>query len=197
MSIWCKRWPHAVVFLQTCAVVAVLTVNMWTKRRFSLFLVVKDRENPGIGAKNGGRWSRWAGGRLIQVVLNGRLSVHEKSVAKSRWSLYSLYLDTLDAGSLPTPDSPRSSRNRLFHGKTEKEVCKKDFRKKKTWTSSNICEWFSSERVRLRIRWCLRERCKREVGYRNVRQGYVYAPKGQQEHPACPTFSVGGREGMS
>ena len=37
--------------------------------------------------KNPGRWSRYAGGRLIQVILNGRLSVHEKSVAKSRWSL--------------------------------------------------------------------------------------------------------------
>ena len=40
-------------------------------------------------------------------------------------------LDTLDACSLPNPDSPRSSRNRLFHGKTEKEMCKKDFRKRK------------------------------------------------------------------
>ena len=75
------------VFSQTCAVVAVLTVNMGTKQRFSLLLVAKDRENPVVGAKNAGRWSRWAGGRLTQCSLNGRLSVHEKSVAKSRWSL--------------------------------------------------------------------------------------------------------------
>ena len=55
----------------------------------TLFLawVAKDRENPVLGAKNAGRWSRCAGGRQIQVTLNGRLSVHEKSVAKSRWSL--------------------------------------------------------------------------------------------------------------
>ena len=45
------------------------------------------RENPTVGAKNPGRWSRYAGGRLIKVILNGTLSVHEKSVAKSRWSL--------------------------------------------------------------------------------------------------------------
>ena len=55
---WCKRWPHAVVFSQTCAVVAVLTVNMGTKQRFSLLLVAEDRETPVVGAKNGGRWSR-------------------------------------------------------------------------------------------------------------------------------------------
>ena len=52
-SIWCKRWPHAIVFSQTCAVVAVLT-----KQRFSLLLVAEDRENPVVGAKNAGRWSR-------------------------------------------------------------------------------------------------------------------------------------------
>ena len=57
-SIWCKRWPHAIVFTQTCAVVAVLTVNMGTKQRLSLLLVAKDRENPVVGAKNAGRWSR-------------------------------------------------------------------------------------------------------------------------------------------
>ena len=57
-SIWCKRWPHAVVFSQICAVVAVLTANMGTKQRFSLVLVAKDRENPVVGAKNAGRWSR-------------------------------------------------------------------------------------------------------------------------------------------
>ena len=27
-----------------------------------------------VGAKNPGRWSRYAGGRLIQVILNGRLT---------------------------------------------------------------------------------------------------------------------------
>ena len=57
-SIWCKRWPHAVVFSQTCAVVTVSTVNMGTKQRFSLLLVAKGRENPVVGAKNVGRWSR-------------------------------------------------------------------------------------------------------------------------------------------
>ena len=35
-SIWCKRWPRAVVFSQTCAVVAVLTVNVGSKQRFFL-----------------------------------------------------------------------------------------------------------------------------------------------------------------
>ena len=50
--------PHAIVFSETCAVVAVLTVNMGTKQRFSLLLVAKDRENPVVGAKNAGRWSR-------------------------------------------------------------------------------------------------------------------------------------------
>ena len=50
-SIWCKRWPHAIVYSQTCAMVAVLTVNMGTKQRFSLLLVAKDRENPVVGAK--------------------------------------------------------------------------------------------------------------------------------------------------
>ena len=40
------------------AVVAVLTVNMGTKQRFSLLLVAKDRVNPVVGAKNAGRWSR-------------------------------------------------------------------------------------------------------------------------------------------
>ena len=39
-------------------VVAVLTVHMGTKQRLSLFLVAKDRENPVVGAKNAGRWSR-------------------------------------------------------------------------------------------------------------------------------------------
>ena len=58
VNIWCKRWPHAIVFSQTCAVVAVLTVNMGTKQRFSLRLVAKDRENPVVGAKNADRWSR-------------------------------------------------------------------------------------------------------------------------------------------
>ena len=38
--------------------VAVLTVNMGTKQRFSLLLVAKDTENPVVGAKNAGRWSR-------------------------------------------------------------------------------------------------------------------------------------------
>ena len=33
-SIWCKRWPHAIVFSQTCAVVAVLTVNMGQSNAF-------------------------------------------------------------------------------------------------------------------------------------------------------------------
>ena len=52
-----------------------------------IFLAFGGRENPAVGAKNPGRWSRYAGGRLIQVILNGRLSMHEKSVANSRWSL--------------------------------------------------------------------------------------------------------------
>ena len=47
---WFSRKPAAVV--------AVLTVNMGTKQRFSLLLVAKDRENPVVGAKNAGRWSR-------------------------------------------------------------------------------------------------------------------------------------------
>ena len=38
--------------------VAVLTVNMGTKQRLSLLSVAKDRENPVVGAKNAGRWSR-------------------------------------------------------------------------------------------------------------------------------------------
>ena len=46
------------VFPQTCAVVTVSTVNMGTKQRFSLLLVAEDRENPVVGAKNVGRWSR-------------------------------------------------------------------------------------------------------------------------------------------
>ena len=75
-------------FLANLRFGASLTVNIGTKQCFSLLLVAKDRENPVLGAKNAGRWSRYAGGRLIQVTLNGRLSVHEKSVAKSRWSLY-------------------------------------------------------------------------------------------------------------
>ena len=45
-------------FSQICAVVAVLTVNMGTKQRLSLLLVAKDGENPVVGAKNAGRWSR-------------------------------------------------------------------------------------------------------------------------------------------
>ena len=45
-------------FPQTCAVVTVSTVNMGTKQRFSLLLVAKDRENPVVGAKNVGHWSR-------------------------------------------------------------------------------------------------------------------------------------------
>ena len=47
---WFSRKPAAVV--------AVLTVNMGAKQRFSLLLVAKDRENPVGGAKNAGRWSR-------------------------------------------------------------------------------------------------------------------------------------------
>ena len=47
-------WPLS----QTCAVVAVLTVNVGSKQRFFLLLVAKDRENPAVGAKNAGRWSR-------------------------------------------------------------------------------------------------------------------------------------------
>ena len=35
-----------------------VTVNVGTKQRFSLLLVAKDRENPVVGAKNAGRWSR-------------------------------------------------------------------------------------------------------------------------------------------
>ena len=50
------------VFAQTCAVVAVLTVNMGTKQRFSLLLVAKDRENPVVGAKTP------VAGRVRQVV---------------------------------------------------------------------------------------------------------------------------------
>ena len=46
------------VFSQTCAAVAVLTVNMGTKQCFSLLLVAKDREDPVVGAKNASRWSR-------------------------------------------------------------------------------------------------------------------------------------------
>ena len=46
------------VFSQTGAVVAVLTVNKGTKQRFPLLLVAKDRENLVVGAKNAGRWSR-------------------------------------------------------------------------------------------------------------------------------------------
>ena len=42
-------------FSQTCAVVAVLTVNMGKKQRLSLLLVAKDRENPVVGAKNASR----------------------------------------------------------------------------------------------------------------------------------------------
>ena len=34
------------------------TVNVGTKQRFSLLLVAKDRENPVVGAKNAGCWSR-------------------------------------------------------------------------------------------------------------------------------------------
>ena len=52
------RWPHAIVFSQTCAVVAVLDRKYGDKETFSLLLVAKDRENPVVGAKNAGRWSR-------------------------------------------------------------------------------------------------------------------------------------------
>ena len=58
-----------------------------SKQLFSLLLVAKDRENPAVVSKKGRSLSRYAGGRLAQCIVNGRLSVHEKSVAKSRWSL--------------------------------------------------------------------------------------------------------------
>ena len=78
-----------VVLSQTCAVLVVFREleNAGSKQRFFFLLVAQDRENPAVGEKNPGRWSRYAGGRLIQVILNSTLSVHEKSVAKTRWSL--------------------------------------------------------------------------------------------------------------
>ena len=64
-----------------------MTVNVGSKQRFFLLLVTKDRINPTVGAKNAGCWSCYAGGSLIQCTFNGRLSMHEKAVTKSRWSL--------------------------------------------------------------------------------------------------------------
>ena len=48
---------------------------------------ISRHENLAVTAKNPGHWSHYAGGRLTQVILNGRLSVHEKSVmiTKGRW----------------------------------------------------------------------------------------------------------------
>ena len=82
---------QAVVLSQTCALVALLTVNGGSKERFFLLLVAKDRENPAVDAKNPGRWSRSVGGRPIQCILNGRLSVMKNRSLKAggrlnRWS---------------------------------------------------------------------------------------------------------------
>ena len=48
-----------------------------------LLLVTKYRENPIVGAKNPGHRSHSADDHPIQWILSGRLSVREKSVAKS------------------------------------------------------------------------------------------------------------------
>ena len=78
---------HAGSLSQTCAVVAVRTRNAGSKQSMFYLLVAKDRGNPVVGARNGGR--------VMQVVtvcsLNGRLSVHEKRSLKTgghsdRWS---------------------------------------------------------------------------------------------------------------
>ena len=57
-----------------------------------LFLpfVTEDRVNLAVGAKNACHWSHNAGNRLIQCILNGRLSgsVPDEVVYKSRSSLY-------------------------------------------------------------------------------------------------------------
>ena len=61
--------------------------RMWVKATIFLAFGRLRQGKSGRWCKNPGRWWRYAGGRLIQVILNGRLSVHKNSVAKSRWSL--------------------------------------------------------------------------------------------------------------
>ena len=52
--------PCEVVFSQTCAVVVVFKENVGRVKAtiFLAFWLLKDRENPAVGAKNPGRWSR-------------------------------------------------------------------------------------------------------------------------------------------
>ena len=72
--------------------------------------------------------------------------------------------------------STKFSRSFDHHGKSKKELLKQKFQKwkKKTWTSSEICEkkWWIC--YLLRMRGCLCKICKREIGnLRNVCQREV------------------------
>ena len=72
-----------ILFSRTSAV-AVLTVNVESKERF-FFAFGREREGKsGRCCKKCRLLVTLAGGRLAECILKGRLSVHEKAVAKSR-----------------------------------------------------------------------------------------------------------------
>ena len=94
---------------------------------------------------------------------------------------------------ISTKFSSSSSRSFDHHSKTKKEIVKNAFEKwKKTSTSSEVCEknWWRC--YRLRMRGCMRESCKREVGKEMLasevaRGGGGGATKCPQEHLRVPT----------
>ena len=88
-SILRRWWPRAMVLTHKFLLkllATVLTINLGSKQQLLLLLVAKDRKNSAPGAKNAGRWLCYGSGRLvIQRILNGRLSMHEKkTVVESR-----------------------------------------------------------------------------------------------------------------
>ena len=99
--------------------------------------------------------------------LASRISTQKELFPSSEFTL-TLYLDILDADWSPdAADSLRSSPGRLITMVKLKKIVKKIVSKMKkiyTWTSSEICEknWWIC--YRLRMRRCLCEICKREVG---------------------------------
>ena len=79
------------------------------------------------------------------------------------------------------------------HGKTKKEMFTKEFRRtKKPELPRRSVSNFDLDVFCYALEdGCVKVNCKREVWQRNVCQGYIYASKNPQEHPACRIFSVG------
>ena len=74
-----NMWFRAYTSLQQGTV--YMCTQMWSHTQVHL------RVNGSVCAKSGGRWSRSAGSRSPQRLFCTKLSVHEISVIKGRWSL--------------------------------------------------------------------------------------------------------------